>query len=361
MAMRPVTRRDFLGSMAAASLLAGAPASAAMRRQAEDAPLVPRRTTMGLAADSFQSIRFSTPERLLPADRLMELAARLGAGGAQGGMVQIDLDWARRTREMKERLGLYLEIQTFLPKDGEDPAVFEHAVRVAREAGATGLRAVCLLGRRYEMFDTLADWKAAVAVFHKQLAAAVPIVEKHRMPLGIENHKDWRLEEQLALLEQYDSEYFGVTLDTNNNLSLLDDPMETIEQLAPYTFTVHLKDTAFEAYEKGFLLSEVALGEGMLDMKRVVDTIRRAKPDVHLSLEMITRDPLEIPCLTDQYWATFPDVKGVELARMLSLVHANPPRAPLPRISGLTPEGRLALEMELVERSILYARDHLAL
>ena len=316
---------------------------------------------MGIAADSFQSIRFSSPHRLLEVDRLMALAAKLGAAGAQGGMTSIDFDWARKTRRMKEELGMYVEVQTFLPRVGESPSVFEHAVRVAKEAGASSLRVVCLLGRRYEMFNTLGEWKSAVADFHKQIAAAVPVVEKHRMPLGIENHKDWRFEQQLTLLKMYGSEYLGVTLDTNNNISLLDDPMETIEQLAPYTLNVHLKDTAVQEYERGFLLSEVPLGDGMLDMKRVVHTIRRARPDVHFSLEMITRDPLEIPCLTEKYWATFDDVNGVDLARMLSQVRANKPRKPLPRISGLSPEGRLQLEMELVDRSIAYARGHLGL
>jgi 3-oxoisoapionate decarboxylase len=328
---------------------------------ADGQPPPPRRTTMGLAADSFQSIRFSSPHRLLEVDRLMTLAAKLGTAGAQGGMTQIDFEWARRTRRLKDELELYVEIQTFLPKPGEDPAVFEHAVRVARAAGASSLRVVCLLGRRYEMFDSARDWEAAVAAFHQQIAAAIPIVEQHRMPLGIENHKDWRVDQQVALLQQYSSEYLGVTLDTNNNMSLLDDPMETVEKLAPYTFNVHLKDTAVEEYEHGFLLSEVPIGDGMLDMKRMVDTVRRARPDVHFSLEMITRDPLEIPCLTDKYWATFEDLNGVYLARMLAAVRANTPRKPLPRISGLTPEGRLQLEMELVEQSIVYARDHLGL
>jgi hypothetical protein len=120
----------------------------------------PRRTTMGLTSDSFQSIRFSSPQKLLEVDRLMELAAKVGAAGAHGGMTSIDFDWARKTRRMKEELGMYLEIQTFLPR--EDPAVFEHAVRVAKEAGATSLRVVCLLGRRYEMFERLEDWKTAV-------------------------------------------------------------------------------------------------------------------------------------------------------------------------------------------------------
>src|SRR5687768_14608563 len=346
-----MNRRAFLGALASAPLMAAVPGQVSAAR----------RTTMGIAADSFQSIRFSSPHRLLEVDRLMELAAKVGAAGAQGGMTSIDFDWARKTRRLKEELGMYVEIQTFLPRVDEPPAVFEHAVRVAKEAGASSLRVVCLLGRRYEMFNTLADWKSAVAGFHRQIAAALPVVERHRMPLGIENHKDWRLEQQLALLEQFSSEYLGVTLDTNNNQALLDDPMETIEKLAPYTFSVHLKDTAVAEYENGFLLSEVPLGEGMLNLKRVVDVIRRAKPGVHFSLEMITRDPLEIPCLTDKYWATFDDLNGVHLARTLSQVRANKPRKPLPRISGLSLEGRLALEMELVDRSITYARDHLGL
>jgi hypothetical protein len=318
-----------------------------------------RRTSMGLSADSFQSIRFSSPQRLLEVDRLMTLAAAVGAAGAHGGMTQIDLEWARRTRRMKEELDMYVEIQTFLPR--EDPGVFEHAVNIAREAGATSLRVVCLLGRRYEMFDTLEGWKTAVAGFHKQIATALPIVEKYKMRLGIENHKDWRVDEQVALLRHYDNEYLGVSLDTGNNLTVLDDPMEVVEKLAPYTFNVHLKDMAAEECERGYLLSEVPLGEGMLDIKGMVDIIRRAKPDVYFSLEMITRDPLEVPCLTDKYWATFDDVNGVHLARLLSMIRAHKPRAPLPRISGLTPEQRYALELEFVERSIVYARDQLGL
>jgi 3-oxoisoapionate decarboxylase len=336
-----MTRRTLLG-VGAASLLPAA---------------TPRRTTMGLTSDSFQSIRFSSPQNLLAVDRLMELAVKVGAAGAHGGMTTIDFEWARKTRRMKEELGMYLEIQTFLPR--EDLAVFEHAVQVAKEAGATSLRVVCLLGRRYELIDSLAAWKTAVDGFHRQIQSAVRIVEKYKMPLGIENHKDWLVDQQVALMKEHSSEYLGVCLDTGNNLALLDDPMETIEKLAPYTLSTHLKDMAVQEYDKGLLLSEVPLGEGMLDMKRIVATIRRAKPNVKFSLEMIVRDPLEVPCLTDQYWATFEGRSGVFLGRALSAARANKPRAPLPHISRLAPEARLQLEFAMVDRSIDYARDQL--
>ena len=322
---------------------------------------------MGLTPDSFQSIRFGTPERILSADRLMRLAAEIGAAGAHGGMTDVSFDWARGTRRLKEELDMYLEIQTFLPRPDlvegprPDPAEFEHAVKVAKEAGATSLRVVCLLGRRYELMHSLDEWKQAVEGFHRQIAAAVPIVERHRMPLGIENHKDWRVDQQVALLERYSSEYLGVCLDTGNNLAVLDDPMETIEKLAPWTFNVHFKDMAMEECESGFLLSEVPLGEGMLDMPRITDIIRRARPDVRFSLEMITRDPLLVPCLTDRFWASFDDLNGVHLARALTRIRSSPRAAPLPRISGLDPDQRLALEHKLVDRSIKYAREHLSL
>ena len=314
---------------------------------------------MGLTPDSFQSIRFNQPQRIMSADRLMRLADEVGAAGAHGGMTDISFEWARRTRQMKEELDMYLEIQTFLPRP--DPDEFEHAVTVAKEAGASSLRVVCLLGRRYELMRSLDDWKQAVAGFHAQIAAAVPIVERHRMPLGIENHKDWRVEQQVALLEHYSSEYVGVCLDTGNNLAVLDDPMETVEKLAPWTFNVHFKDMAMEESETGFLLSEVPLGEGVLDLPRMVEVVRRARPDVQFSLEMIVRDPLLVPCLTDQYWESFDGVNGRALARMLTQIRARKTVRPLPRISGLTGEERLALEHEMVDRSIRYAAAELGL
>ena len=322
---------------------------------------------MGLTPDSFQSIRFGTPERILSADRLMTLAAEVGAAGAHGGMTDVSFDWARRTRRLKEELDMYLEIQTFLPRPngeegpGLDPEEFEHAVKVAREAGATSLRVVCLLGRRYELMQSLDDWKQAIERFHRQIATADPIVERHRMPLGIENHKDWRVDQQVALLERYSSEYVGVCLDTGNNLAVLDDPIETVEKLAPWTFNVHFKDMAMEECETGFLLSEVPLGEGMLDMPRITGIIRRARPDVRFSLEMITRDPLLVPCLTDRFWASFDDLNGIHLARALTRIRSSRRTAPLPRTSGLDPDQRLALEHELVDRSITYAREHLGM
>ena len=152
----------------------------------------------------------------------------------------------------------------------------------------------------------------------------------------------------------------GACLDFGNNISLLDDPMDVVEQLAPYALTTHVKDMGLEFYPDGFLLSEVRLGEGVLDLPRMFTMIRQARPKTNFILEMITRDPLKVPCLTDGYWSTFPDRSGRNLARTLRLVQAEEKRRKsLPRISQLSREEQLRVEEDNVRACLRYASEKL--
>jgi sugar phosphate isomerase/epimerase len=258
-----------------------------------------------------------------------------------------------------EKLGMYLEIIIGLPQD--DPAVFERTVVAAKEAGAICLRSACLNGRRYETFSTLDEWNRFVAGSKTRIARAVPILEKHRMPLGLENHKDWTAEELVTLIKEYGSEFLGVCLDTGNNIALLDDPMDVVGRLAPYAVCSHIKDMGVEEYPEGFLLSEVPLGEGMLDMRRIAMTIAKSRPQTKFTLEMITRNPLKIPCLTDKFWTTFPNRNGGFLAHTLNMVRGNKPRTPLPQPEILDPAARRKLEEDNVAKCLAYARDAMGL
>src|SRR5262249_53709299 len=154
--------------------------------------------------------------------------------------------------------------------------------------------------------------------------------------------------------------YVGACVDTGNNIALLEDPLEVVETLAPRAYSVHLKDMAVAEYEEGFLLAEVPLGDGFLDLKKVVGTLRQAQPAVRFNLEMITRDPLKVPCLTPKYWATFESLPGRHLARTLALVRKHAARS-LPKLSGLAKEQQLAVEEDNVRKCLAYARKHLEL
>jgi sugar phosphate isomerase/epimerase len=141
----------------------------------------------------------------------------------------------------------------------------------------------------------------------------------------------------------------------------MEDPMEVVQTLAPYVVSTHVKDMAVEEYPDGFLLSEVPLGQGILDLPTMVELCKHQHPDVTFNLEMITRDPLQIPCLKEEYWATFKEVPGSQLARMLQMVRKHTYAAGLPRVSQLGAEEKLAVEEENVLSSLTYSKNKLRL
>ncbi len=141
---------------------------------------------------------------------------------------------------------------------------------------------------------------------------------------------------------------------------MLDDQIETIERLAPFAFTVHLKDQAVREYEDGFLLGDIPLGAGCFDLKRMVEILKAAKPEIRFALELITRDPLKVPCLTEAYWTTMPSVPGRDLVRTLRFVRAH--RAEnLLQVTSLPLEKQVELEDANVAESLAYARTTLGL
>jgi sugar phosphate isomerase/epimerase len=332
-----LTRRHFLEAVPAAVALTALAAQ--------------EKTGMGIAWTSFMTAA-------KPQDTL-EFLMRCHALGAAGMQAPLHGD-LRKLRAQAEQLGMYIEGMVPLPKTGETSA-FEKSIQDAKNAGAQCVRAGALSGRRYESFASLEDWRKFVSDSRQNIEAALPILEKYKMPLALENHKDWTADQLLELIKSHASEYLGVCLDFGNNIALLDDPLNVVEMLAPFTIATHVKDMGVQSYDDGFLLSEVVLGQGFLDLPRMLRLIRQSRPATRFSLEMITRDPLQVPCLTEKYWVTFPERNGVFLARTMQLVQRYKSAKPLPRISGLLPEAQLEAEQTNVQTSLEYAHTKLQL
>ena len=329
-----MTRRELLYFAAAASALKA----------------YPPKTDLGIAATSYM-----TAWRPRDTIEFLEHCNVLGASGIQSNLSSTDPVYLNRLRTKAEEYGMYIEVMVPLPKSG-DTSAFEHALAAAKSVNAVAMRTGALSGRRYETFKSLSQWNEFKSQSLAAIEAALPLVEKNRIPLGIENHKDWTIAEAAALMKKYSSEYLGMTLDFGNNIALLDDPMAILE-LAPYAVVTHLKDMAVEPYEQGFLLSEVPLGAGILDLHKIVAAVRAARPRTRMTLEMITRDPLQVPCLTENYWITFPDRNGVFLARTMSMVRQNA-KGRLPRMAA-TKDAQLRQEEENVLASLFWVRNQL--
>ena len=317
-------------------------------------PAVPR-SKMGIATTSYMTVG-RPPDTYA----FLEHVHALGGAGIQASLSSLEPAYLKKLRQQAESWDMYVEVMAPLPQPG-DTAAFERTVAAAKEAGALTIRSAALGGRRYENFSSLREWQEFVTKSLARIDAAIPVLQRHRVPMGLENHKDWTADELVALIKDRSSEYLGVCLDTGNNISLLDDPIATVEALAPFAVCSHIKDMAVEACEGGFLLAEVPLGEGILDMKRIVATITNARSSTRMSLEMITRDPLRVPCLTDKYWATFDQRNGIYLARTLRMVREQRERQALPRIDQLPRAAQVRLEEDNVKQCLHYAREQLSL
>ena len=361
-----INRRRMLlstaGGFAASSL--GEPARLFGSTPSKKTP--PKRTGLGVCIHSYM-IR---PRAEKPGGKgggigeplnFLEHCHGLGAGGVQVGLGTRDQAYTARLRRRAEDYRMFIEGTARLPRDRADLERFAGEVRTAKRAGAKLIRVVIVSGRRYETFDSAEQFRQSLDRGRKSLQLAEPVAAGERIRLAVENHKGQRIEEMLQTLKQLDSEYVGVCVDTGNSISLLEDPMEVVNAYAPWASCCHLKDMAVEEYEDGFLLAEVPLGEGMLDLPEIVGRLRRARPEIRFTLEMITRDPLKVPCLRDKYWATLAAVPGRDLARMLRMVRGNGPKQPLPRVSHLPLDEQIQREEENVRKCLSFAGDRLRL
>jgi sugar phosphate isomerase/epimerase len=356
----PSTRREFLAqSVAPLAMAALSPALLANSSAAL--------SKMGIASTSFMGALIpgsparpgttaapaaNAPRQGRDALEFLERCHALGAGGVQTGL-NGDL---KKLRARADELGMYIEGMVSIPRNG-DMSALEKGLADCQAAGVTVARAAMLSGRRYESFKSLKEWKDWVDQSHNALRLAMPIIEKYKVIVALENHKDWTLEDFLRLLRTYQSQYLQVCLDFGNNLALLDDPYELVEGLAPYAKSTHIKDMGVQPHEDGFLLSEVILGEGMLDLPRIVATIQKANPNTKFSLEMITRDPLKVPCLTRGYWEVFPDRNGKYLAQIFRLMQQKSSRTPLPTVDQLPREQRAKVEEDNVKACLRYFNE----
>jgi sugar phosphate isomerase/epimerase len=295
--------------------------------------------------------------------RLLEEAKRLGASGIQVDLGVMSQSQADELGQWAQGNGMFLEGIVGLPgakaSSGEWDRL-EGEFKTASWLHVPAVRTTLLPGRRYEQFQRRSDFDDFLRDAKKRLERAVQLAERWKVPLALENHKDQRLQERMDLHRSLPSEYLGACLDTGNNIALLDDPMETVQALAPLAMTVHLKDQGVQLTEDGFLLGDIPLGQGCLDLAGMVQTLLKSRPNVHFCLELITRDALRIPCLDQRYWQTMRDVSGAELARMLAWVRHNG-AASLQKVSQLPWKDQVHLEEQNLKASFQYGREKLNL
>ncbi len=346
-----MTRREIL------SMAASAPAWACAARMYAQAG---GSAKMGGAPAAF-SVRMKTPAG--GAFDIVEHCHKIGLGGVQTSLEAIELDMATKLGKRAKAYGMELVLDTPpLPVEEGQLYRFGFALQACKTAGVQCLH-VALADRRYEQFDSVTAFQRSFERLKSYVGLAVPILEKNRIRLAIENHGDWRAAEFADWVDRVDCEYVGVCFDFGESMALCEDPMDTLRALAPYIFMCHIKDVTVDAYQDGFLLSEAPLGEGILNLKEMVRVLREKDSKMPFYLDMTTSDPVKVPVSTEKYRAafnnTYSPLPDKDVANILEIVRKNPPKKPLPQITGMSPAEAVKLEDERNLKCIDWARKNL--
>lgn len=187
-----------------------------------------------------------------------------------------------KIRKLNESLGLYVEVAGWgVRRDELIPQIEK-----THKLGATVLRTALGDLRNYTWDKELLA--SALKEKTEQLRSVIPELKKFNVRLAVENHQDALLGEFLTILDSMDREWIGSCPDTGNNLLVAEDPSVAFEQLLPYAFACHLKDFAIQptsVYPAGGIITGVALGQGVFDLPRTVELIRRHAPGINVTIE----------------------------------------------------------------------------
>ncbi len=142
----------------------------------------------------------------------------------------------------------------------------------------------------------------------KRLRDFLPELRDRGITLAIENSSlgIYNSYDLVEILKQVNDPLVGACVDVANSLGLLEKPLETVKILAPYAKSLHLKDFCIKRAPRGggFIISGVPLGEGMLNVKAVIDIIKNSgcSPNVLIEQWMERKSDEEETLKEEERW-----------------------------------------------------------
>ena len=292
-----ISRRTFLGAAAGA---------AAARPQNPMNPL-------GLDFFSLRSQGWS-------AFQLLEFAAEHGAQVANFSeprfLGSTDPAHLQKVREHADRLSLNLEVgfgsicptsTRFDPAAGSPREQLLKMLAIARALRSPIVR--CYLGSWLDR-----ETETPLAQHIEGAIAACRSVRSEFVDAGVkiavENHAgDLQALQLKGLIEAAGKDYVGALVDAGNAAWTLEDPLHTLEVLAPLALTTGVRDSRIWADDKGAQVMWVPFGEGNIDIVAWRKRLGELRPDLTFELEIINlRAPRPFPYRDPTFWKHYRDV-----------------------------------------------------
>lgn len=362
--MRPITsrpdRRTFLKTLSAAT------AAITLTGPALAQPAARRGTKLGLDNFAVRAMGWKAPQ-------LIDYAAQL----MTDSLFITDFDALEKTddaylRELKRKAadqGLQIQLGTwsicptsksFKNKWGTAEEHLALGLRMAQALGSPVLRVVLGNGEDRKSDGGIeARIEDTVKVCKSQRSRALDAGVK----IAVENHAgDMQAWELVTLIEAAGRDYVGANMDSGNATWTMEDPLASLETLAPYVLTTSLRDSAIWESANGATVQWTAMGDGTVDLKTYFARFAELCPGVPVHIETISGFNREIPYLKDDFWKVWPRARAKDLARFIALAKKGKPRD-----TWKAPEGkdRKIAEQEYqkneIEKSLRYCKAELGL
>jgi len=269
----------------------------------------------------------------------------------------------KRVRAHAEKLGIEVEIgmrsicpssKMFDRSQGTAEEQLTRMIQAARTVGSRIVRAV--LGSSADRTGPL-PIEGHIENTVKVLRAVRSRVLDNSLKVAIENHSgDMQARELRMLIEEAGTDYVGACLDSGNPLWTLEDPHLTLETLAPYVVTSHVRDSAVWRTPQGAAVQWVRMGDGNVGIAEYIKKFAERCPGKALSLEVIVTGPRPFNYLEPKFWEAYRKTPAWEFARFLALAEKGTPRPPNPPVPR---EAAAAREREDLEASIRWTRQAL--
>lgn len=359
----PFTRRRLLTASLAVPLLGSARASS---------------TQLGIDSYTLRSFGWKAFE-------MLDYAASMKLGVVQfsewphiGSYEQVqDESYLKRVREHADNHGVAIEMGTWgvCPTNPRSQRNFDRygppedqlrlSIRIAKVLGSKTIR--CVMGSGH-----LRREDGPVEKHIEAMISLVRGLKDDALEAGVkiapENHKDMRASEMRTLVEEAGTDVCGAIIDTGNPMEVLEDPMETVEVLAPVAVGSHFRDSVLWKHPRGAAFQWTAMGDGSVRIGEVVRRYVELCPDLPVILEIITGRPPAVLAYHDpEFMRAFPNLSGEDVSRFDRLARRGHPLMTgmiIPHGAPDNPAYREAVrEQQRVdfERSIRFLRDEIGL
>jgi len=272
-------------------------------------------------------------------------------------------DHVKKVAAHARALGIELEIgmrsicptsTAFDPKQGTAGEQLARLIRAGQIAGSKVVRA---------FLGTMADRKTAGGI-EARIEDAVKVLRASKsraqdagVKIAIENHAgDMQGRELRTLVEAAGADFVGVCYDSGNPLWTIEDPLLTLETVAPYVLTAHIRDSYLWATEQGAMVRWTRMGEGNIGMENLLRRFVELCPGKTMSLEVIVTGPRPFNWKQPDFWKGYENVPAWSFARFAALAAAGRPQeyTPVPK------EQAQAREREDFEASNAWMRTFFA-